>query len=97
MSESKLQAKVLKWLKANNFWVFKTIVCNRNGIPDIVGSTPKGNFFAIELKWGAGKPSPLQTWNIAEIKKRGGIALVAWSLEEVQQALEKELSPSRDA
>lgn len=83
MSESKLQAKILKWLKLNGFWVFKTIICNRNGIPDIVGCTPKGRFFAIEVKYGSNKPSKLQAWNVEEIQKRGGIAFVAWDLETV--------------
>ncbi len=90
MSESKLQSKILKWLKANNFWVFKTILCNRKGIPDIIGCTPKGKFFAIEVKWGAGKPSPLQTYNIEEIRKRGGLGLIAWDLDSVIDYLSDE-------
>jgi len=101
VSESKVQSKILKWLKANKFWVFKTILCNRNGIPDIVGCTPKGRFFAIEVKYGANKPSKLQEWNIAEIQKVGGIAFVAWDLETVQTTLAPEVGgtgpvPSND-
>lgn len=92
MSESKLQSKILAWLKANKFWVFKTILCNRNGIPDIVGCTPQGNFFAIEVKFGSGKPSKLQEWNIQEIKKAGGIAFLAWDLEIVKTTLAPELN-----
>jgi Holliday junction resolvase len=91
VSESKLQSKILAWLKANKFWVFKTILCNRNGIPDIVGCTPQGNFFAIEVKFGSGKPSKLQEWNIQEIKKAGGIAFLAWDLETVKTTLAPEL------
>lgn len=84
MSEQKVQAKILKWLKSNNYYVFKTVVCNRNGIPDIIGCTPEGRFFAIEVKFGANKASKLQEWNIQEIKQRGGIAFVAYSLDEVK-------------
>ena len=91
MSESKVQSKILKWLKLHKFWVFKTILCNRNGIPDIVGCTPSGRFFAIEVKYGSNKPSKLQEWNIQEIQKVGGIAFAAWSLEEVQRELAQEL------
>jgi len=90
MSEAKEQAKVLKWLKANDFWVFKTVVCNRNGIPDIVGCTYLGRFFAIEMKYGKNKASKLQEWNIQEIKKAGGIAFVAYSLHEVIAVMTKE-------
>ena len=94
MSEQKLQTKILKWLKANGFWVFKTVVCNRNGIPDIVGCTPKGRFFAIEVKFGSNKPSKLQEWNIQEIQKVGGIAFAAWDLETVVRLLEQETIPA---
>lgn len=93
MSESKVQSKILMWLKLNKFWVFKTILCNRNGIPDIVGCTPTGRFFAIEVKYGSNKPSKLQQWNIEEIQKAGGIAFAAWDLETVR----RELSPELDA
>lgn len=87
MSEQKLQTKILKWLKAEGHYVFKTVVCNRNGVPDIVGCTHSGHFFAIEVKYGSNKPSKLQEWNIQEIKKRGGIALIAYDLDTVKAAL----------
>jgi Holliday junction resolvase len=87
MSEQALQTKILKWLKDQGHYVFKTVVCNRNGVPDIVGCTNSGHFFAIEVKWGANKPSKLQEWNIQEIRKRGGIAMVAYDLDTVKSAL----------
>mgnify|MGYP003630326766 CR=1 FL=1 len=83
MSESKVQANILKWLKAEGHWVFKTVVCNRSGIPDVVGCTTWGQFFAIEVKFGYNKASKLQDWNISEIKKVRGIAFVAYNLETV--------------
>ena len=83
MSEQKLQTKILSWLKDNGFWCVKTIVCNRNGVPDIIGCTPTGRMFAIEVKFGANKASKLQDWNISEINKVGGIAFLAYDLETV--------------
>ena len=88
MSEAKLQSKILKWLKANGHWVFKTVVCNRNGIPDIIGCTKDGRFFAIEVKWGSNKTSALQDYNLMEIDQRGGIAIVAYDLQTVIDKLE---------
>lgn len=88
MSESKVQSKILVWLKANNYYAFKTVVCNRSGIPDIIGCTPAGRFFAIEVKYGRNKASKLQEWNVKEINKRGGLAIVAYSLDEVKLALQ---------
>lgn len=83
MSEQKLQSKILKWLKDNGFYVFKVVSANRAGIPDIVGCTPQGKFFAIEVKFGANKASPLQVYNIDEINRRGGIAFLAYDLNTV--------------
>jgi len=87
MSESKLQSKILAWLKKEGFYVFKTILCNRNGIPDIIGCTPEGRFFAIEVKYGNGKATPLQLWNLEQIESKGGIAILAYDLESVKSRL----------
>lgn len=88
MSESKVQKKILDWLKANDCWVFKTVVCNRSGIPDVIGCTPKGRLFGIEVKYGSNKASKLQEYNLREIAKRGGIAVLAYNLETVQEAIQ---------
>ena len=90
MSEQKLQAKILKWLQDNGFYVVKTIVSNKKGIPDILACTPAGAFLAIEVKFGKNKASKLQEYNIQQIKDRGGYALVCWSLEELLLYLHKE-------
>ena len=87
MSEQKVQTKILKWLKKEGYYVFKTIKCNRAGIPDIVGCTPWGQFFAIEVKYGSNKASQLQDWNIQQIKAAGGIAFVAYDLTTVIKEL----------
>ena len=87
MSEQKTQTKILSWLKSNGYYVFKTIRCNRAGIPDIVGCTPQGQFFAIEVKHGSNKASQLQAWNIEQIQAVGGIAFVAYDLDTVKRLL----------
>lgn len=87
MSESKLQSKILKWLKKNNYWAFKTITCNKNGIMDIICCSPTGEFVGIEVKFGDGRPSELQKYHIGEVKKRGGKAFLAYDLETVVKEL----------
>ncbi len=82
-SESKIQTKILQWLKKNNYWVFKTILCNRNGIMDIIACSPKGMFVGIEVKSSTGQPSRLQSYNIQEVVNRGGIAFIARSVDDV--------------
>ncbi|HEX8196380.1 MAG TPA: hypothetical protein VF571_09345 [Pyrinomonadaceae bacterium] len=53
------------------------------GTSDITGISPTGRFIAIECKVGKNKPTELQEAYLEEIKKRGGIARVAYSLEDV--------------
>lgn len=91
MSEQKLQTKILAWLKSQGYWVFKTVTCNRSGIPDIVGcTTNKGRMFVIEVKFGSNKASKLQEYNLREVAKCGGIAVLAYDLETVKKALKDE-------
>ena len=87
MSEQKLQKKILDWLTKEGYYTVKTIVSNKKGVPDILACSPTGQFVAIEVKFGRNKPSKLQEYNIAQIKKAGGIAFVAWDLETVTNLL----------
>lgn len=91
MSEQKVQAKIIKWLEAEGFYVIKTIVSNKKGVPDVIACSPCGRFVAVEVKFGKNKASKLQDYNIELINKRGGLALVAWSLEEVQDSIQRSL------
>ena len=95
--EGKVQKQVLDWLKDHGFWAFKTIVCNKSGIMDIIGCTPKGRFFGIEMKYGAGKASAIQKYHIEEVKKRNGIAFVSWDLETVIHTLQSEIQDVKRA
>ena len=91
-NEQDLQAKILVWLQEHGFYARKIIKANKSGVPDIMGCTPKGTFFAIEVKFGTNTPSELQNYNIAEIAKRGGIAFVTWDLESAIARLQHEIS-----
>lgn len=97
MSEQKLQTKILAWLKDHDFWAVKIIVSSRAGTMDIIACSPKGRFVGIEVKWGANKPSELQSYHIAQVAKRGGIAFVAWDLETVVFKLQGELNEQKTA
>ena len=91
MSEQQTQTKILKWLHDHGFYAVKVVKATRAGIPDIVGCTPKGNFFAIEVKYGSNTASDLQLYNIDCITKANGIAFVAWGLEAVIARLQGEI------
>lgn len=94
--EQTLQGRIIKWLQAHGFWCFKTVVSSKAGIMDIVGCCPTGRFFGIEVKFGNNTASELQKYHIEEVKRRNGIALVAWDLETVIQALQGEIVELKD-
>jgi len=57
------------------------------GVADILGVKKGGQFFAIEVKKKGNKASPEQLHFLAEVERRGGIAMVAYNLEEVIKLL----------
>lgn len=93
--ESKLQTKILEWLKQNGFWCIKVIVSSHAGTMDIIACSPKGRFVGVEVKYGANKPSALQSYHIKEVVARNGIAFVAWDLQTVIYKLSGELTSEK--
>ncbi len=87
MNEQTLQKKIIDLLKSNGFDVIKVITCNRRGVADIIACAPNGRFWAIEVKYGDNKPSPLQSYYIGEIVKRGGVGIITWDLATVLRAI----------
>lgn len=59
------------------------------GTADITGCSKDGRFVAVECKIKPNKPTELQEHYLGEIRKRGGIALVAYSLDDVTQHPDK--------
>lgn len=56
------------------------------GVPDIIG-IHQGRFVGIEVKAPNGKPSVQQSRFLDEIRKQGGIAILAYSVDDVIQGL----------
>jgi len=59
-----------------------------SGIPDLLICW-KGGFYAIELKVGFNKATPIQEYVMREIKRAGGQVSVCRSVEDVKQFFEK--------
>jgi hypothetical protein len=55
------------------------------GTADITGCSKLGKFIAVECKIRPNKPTELQEKYLSEIRSRGGIALVAYDLSDVEQ------------
>ena len=60
----------------------------RKGLPDIIGCY-HGSFVAIEVKMPGGKLTELQADALDQIKKHGGIAIVATSPDEAIRGIYK--------
>lgn len=54
---------------------------------DILGIHPKYGFVAIEVKVGRNKPTDLQIDFLRTVAKNGGLAIVAYKLEDVSDNL----------
>lgn len=79
-AEKQFENKVKKFLTDNGCWVLKYwagAAFTQSGIPDLLVCC-NGYFVAIELKAPNGKPSDLQKYQIRQIKKAGGVALVLY-------------------
>lgn len=77
--EKAFENKVKAFLKEKGCWVLKTWSngVQRSGVPDLLVCC-NGYFLGVELKAPNGKPSKLQLWNVDEIRKAGGIAVVLY-------------------
>ena len=62
--ESKIQARIIKRLEAQGYYVVKLILTNKNGIPDLL-VLKDGKAFFVEVKRPGEKPRPLQEYRIA--------------------------------
>ena len=57
------------------------------GSSDIIGITPDGRFLAVEVKTKTGRVSDEQQRFIDAVRRKGGVAGVARSVEEALQIL----------
>ena len=87
MREAQLQSSVMAWLKRNidpsSSFVWKASDKFVSGIPDIIGVTD-GRMWAIELKVGNNKQTPLQRETMERLLRAGVTCGVCYSLDEVK-------------
>jgi len=91
MNETALKNQVLRYLKKKGYFIkYHSGYGGATGIPDILGCY-KGFFIAIELKIKGNKPTKIQLYNLKKIREEGGIGIVAYSLDDVKNNLEREI------
>ena len=71
MTEQQIQAKKIKILEADGYYVLKLIKTNKNGIPDLIALHPDKEILFVEVKAKKGRVSVLQKYRIEELKKHG--------------------------
>lgn len=79
-AEKNFENKVKRFLEEQSCWYIKYWAgaqFTKSGIPDILVCC-NGYFMGLEIKGPKGKPSELQLWNIDEIRKAGGFAMVLY-------------------
>lgn len=86
MNEQQIQTKITNYLKSIGAYTFKTITSNKAGVPDLIACV-EGKFIAIEVKQHGGRVSELQKYHQELIKRSGGVAMVAYSVDEVKANL----------
>jgi hypothetical protein len=60
-----------------------------HGMSDIIGILPDGRFLAIEVKTGNNRPTLYQKDFLNRIKDNNGVAIVAYSVEDVEKVLQQ--------
>jgi hypothetical protein len=92
--EARLQKKMREQLQEElgGFW-FKVWggPLQQRGIPDLIGCV-EGLFFAIEVKYGRGRPSEIQVETIKRIQVYGkGCSFIAWDIPSAIEAVRDHL------
>ncbi len=71
MTEQQIQAKRIKELESQGFYVIKLIKTNKNGIPDLIAIPPGSDVLFSEVKTPKGKLSRLQEYRLQELEQHG--------------------------
>lgn len=91
-NERDVKAEVKKLLKAHGAWFFMPSMngYGRSGVPDFIGCSRSGRFFAIETKFGKNKLSVGQEVELENIRMCDGETFVCYEtdLERLTEWLE---------
>ena len=83
LSETKHQAKIIRYLEGLGFEVIKISVANKAGNSDLVACSTEGQFYKIEVKDTKGnKPSKLQLAKLKRYWYNKAVCMVAYGFED---------------
>lgn len=83
---------VVKAESTNRYGQHKTRMwrAGLTGSSDVLGVSKNGKFIAIECKIGKNKPTLHQEVFLEEVNKRGGIAVVAYDIKDIEFLCKRE-------
>jgi Holliday junction resolvase-like predicted endonuclease len=82
--ESKIQAKIIKYLEKQGHETYKVMTASKDGVPDII-SHFNGITIYIEAKRPEGRLSEIQKYRIAKLRAQKIPVLVADNLEDAKE------------
>ena len=71
MTEQQIQAKRIRQLEKEGYYVLKLIRTNKNGIPDLIAIPKDSDVLFCEVKTPTGRLSKLQEYRIKELNEYG--------------------------
>lgn len=71
MTEQQIQARRIKELEDEGYYVIKLMRTNKNGIPDLIAIPSNSDVLFVEVKTPKGKLSSLQRYRIKELNSIG--------------------------
>ena len=77
MIESKIQAKIIKYLDKEGWFTIKTIKVSPNWIPDVI-AFKEGKHLFIEVKQEKGVTSKLQDYVIKKLRENGSDVIIPY-------------------
>lgn len=86
-SESKLQTKIIKWIRDNKGLVIKLVGVQQRGVPDLYVVAPTGQAVFVEVKVPGGTLTELQKNMHEELAKRHHRPLIVFTIEQAISAL----------
>ena len=83
MKEKPIEEYLRTQIKKLGGKAYKFVSPGNTGVPDRLIVLPGGHIFFVELKSSTGKPTPLQTVKIKELKDLGADVLIVNSKDDV--------------
>jgi Holliday junction resolvase len=71
VTEQQIQARRIKELEDEGYYVIKLMRTNKNGIPDLIAIPSNSDVLFVEVKTPKGKLSSLQRYRIKELNSIG--------------------------